>query len=598
MVHVMTNSLLESRYTYHSILSDVCKTRFNHLATRLLVSASFSLGLISAIFCQTCGSKWEYMIVIPFRALLIYLASLLVIITRKNYLHVQYFGYTSILTQFYGQLCSIKAAAYALIYFFSGLNISHVLHGCFFGITDVESSSLYKFGMWVLVPLFYAAQHAIFDMDRLSFRHGSQHQHPLRYISGKVKKSSMKCGVLSAIIFFCLPLCSIYILSSGAPSLFMNFKLTCLSFAIFSIWEFINVAFDGYLSVGCLHRGKPLSSFSSTPMEALVTGLSSPKLFTKLTAFQELSYRATSPDLELRVPLYRTRFRNTSVWPSILKECLLTVQASNASVSHFMKNVDTRQERLKRAETEKIDDVHIDPNTEVLFGNKHVISTGLSTKLPGSHGMPEGLNHRIKLQNNEVFLGQDHTPSSRPFRISPAPRNSLLTEKTALLVILNDISSYFKQLVTTFFAPGQAEDSAPQISFFDLWRISKRKQAEKLVPLPVCYAECLIALMGLLINALEEDPKGSVVSSVGEVLKLLERSVGALGAYAEWEEPSVANEASLPDAVTILYDLSINAFLEVVLRYNDLLNSVYLDEDVVKLSKWVLEIYNEKACMI
>lgn len=98
--------------------------------------------------------------------------------------------------------------------------------------------------------------------------------------------------------------------------------------------------------------------------------------------------------------------------------------------------------------------------------------------------------------------------------------------------------------------------------------------------------------MGLLINAIEEDPKGGVVSSVGEVLKCLERSVGALGRFADWHpevnRKSTDTDGESPDVISILYDLSVSAFLEIVLKYNVLLNDLYLDDDVVKLSKWVL----------
>ena len=72
-----------------------------------------------------------------------------------------------------------------------------------------------------------------------------------------------------------------------------------LSFWVMVNFQFINLAFDAHMSIGCLHKGKPISSLSKMPMETLLNGLSSKKAFTKLTAFQELCYRATSPDLSL-----------------------------------------------------------------------------------------------------------------------------------------------------------------------------------------------------------------------------------------------------------------------------------------------------------
>lgn len=108
--------------------------------------------------------------------------------------------------------------------------------------------------------------------------------------------------------------------------------------------------------------------------------------------------------------------------------------------------------------------------------------------------------------------------------------------------------------------------------------------------------------MGFLVKSHAEDQKGVVVASVGEVLKVLERSVGVLGRFADWD-PKSSLTATLfnkeveqgPDAVSVLYNLCISAFLEIVLKYNALLNEVYLDDDVLRLSRWVLDICNTES---
>lgn len=45
------------------------------------------------------------------------------------------------------------------------------------------------------------------------------------------------------------------------------------------------------------------------------------------------------------------------------------------------------------------------------------------------------------------------------------------------------------------------------------------------------------------------------------------------------------------DMISVLYQLSTSAFMEIVLEYNVALNDVYLDADVAKLANWFLEVY-------
>ncbi|SCW02770.1 LAFE_0F13894g1_1 [Lachancea fermentati] len=584
---------LSSRYSYHSIFSDVSKTRFNHLATRLLFSCALFVGLTSTILCHSCSTRWEYLLILPVKWVSVYIAFLLIIVTRKNYLHVDSLSYSSVVTQVYGQLVSIKTLVYLLIHTLSAVLTASAVRDCIFSNLDYPALAYYRFCAWFMTSLLYATQHVSFDLDKLSFIYGSQHQHPQRFISSRLQNSLAKCLMLAGVFFFLSPILFYYLTYHGFPGIVVNFKCTIVGLIIFQLWDFVNIAFNAYLSIGCLHKGKPISSLSSTPMETLVTGLSSKKVFTKLTAFQELAYRATSPDLQLRLPIYHTRYRNAQIWPSILRECLVTIQETNLNVSTFMRCLESQKENLKRAEvrgTKNISSYHQD---DELFGNKHIVSTGYRTRLPGSPPSSENLSHRITLQNNNIFAGDNKPPSYEPVSFSHISNNPILTQQTTLTTALCDVINQAKTTFNAFFFPTQNDNSSAQISLFDLWRVSKKRRAEKLIPVPVCYAECVISLMGLLIKSLDEDPKGGVVSSVGEVLKIFERSVGALGGFAEWEEPNNSQDNAVPDVVTILYDLSINAFLEVVLKYNELLNSVYLDDDVVKLSKWVLEICNE-----
>lgn len=549
----------------------------------------------------------EWLFALPLRFFVLYLCFLLVVITRKNYLHVDFKGYSNVVKLILGQIFSVSTVVYQLIYSLCCFLLSLAVSDCL-GLASMSSSyaftQSYRLHVWILIPVVYTLQHCLFDLDRLSFNFETHFQPPQQYIASRIRKILIKSGMLSIFLAILAPFALAPVCSYWSIGFKNNLKLILLSFWEVANLEFINIAFNAHMSIGCLHKGKPISSLSSTPMETLATGLNSKKQFTKLTAFQELSYRATSSDLSLRLPLYHTRHRNTHIWPIILRESLLVIQETNDTVTKYLNTLENTNKSLKKKIPTFIGD-----DNEKLFGNQAAVTTSGSSSgiasFPGSQpavSPNNGVTHRITLRDDEILL-----PKNVGKRVPIAPsgdgdllraRHSfnepIITHQTTFLTILIRVAHKVKDSINSFFFPSAvaSQENRPQLSIIETWSISKKRQAEKLVPLPVCHAECIISLMGLLINAIDEDPKGGVVSSVGEVLKTLERSVGALGKFADWNPESnkkTEEEKETPDGISILYDLSISAFLEIVLKYNVLLNDVYLDEDVVKLSKWVLD---------
>lgn len=604
---------LSSRYSYHTIFSDICKTRFNHLATRLSLTFTFFQAILIAAISGGYSSTLERFLMFPLRFLLLYLASLFIVITRKNYLHVQYRGYSNLLKSILGQIFCVRSVVFLLIHSACSFSISLALSDCLglsFGSPSHKFIQCYRLYVWVLIPMLYTLQHSFFDLDRLSFSFETHFQPPQQYIASSLKRTLAKCAILTVAVTVISPFIFVSVHSYWFIGFIAHLKLMLLSFLVFFNLEFINVAFNAHMSIGCLHKGKPISSLSSTPMETLITGLTSKKLFTKLTAFQELSYRATSSDLSLRLPIYHTRYRNTHIWPVILRECLITIQETNESVTKYLKTLENSM-KLQEGPQHRTRDLYGADNEE-LFGNQATINpTGFpsaQSRFPGSPPITSvnGVSHRITLKEGNVLLRRN--PQKQGGQTFPyngegyinalhSYDEPIITHDTTLLTLFNTIIGTLKRNLSLFFFPSaiSSQDQYQQLSIIEAWCISKRRQAEKLVPLPVCHAECIVSLMGLLINAIEEDPKGGVVSSVGEVLKCLERSVGALGRFADWnpdinKKTSDGKERDAPDVVSILYDLSVSAFLEIVLKYNVLLNDLYLDDDVVKLSRWVLDI--------
>lgn len=581
------------RYTYHHIFSDVCKTRFYHFATGLLLKTSIILGLILTIIGDWHESRLCKLVLWPLRALSLYGSALLLIITRKNYLHVDFLGYSSWITTICGQLISFKFLVYILIFILSASLISLPVKSSIFGPGELYEldSFHYNVSVFVIVPVMYATQHLLLDLDRLSFSYGTQHQQPQVYIGSRLYDSFLKSLTLAGIFLFVSP--AVFKPSMGYlfSSLAVHLKIGFVSYLMLQIWDLTNIGFNAFLSIGCLHKGKPISSLSSDPLETLITGLRSQKPFVKLTAFQELSYRAKSTDMQLRFPIYNGIQKNGFVWSCILHECFFTIEQTNNEVSEFLITLNkeitpqTQKQHLERHPS----------HTDNLFGNNHTVRTSQSAsnaRLPGTHYAEDNpsLSHKIYLQENNVFRNNDSKKGLESTKFSESYTQSVFTRQPTIFSLLSEFSLWLKNKITSiFFTLDSSEDKRKKLSLFELYSISKTRESEKLCPVPICYADAIISLMGLLVNALDEDPKGSIVSSVGETLKLLERSIGSLGSFTEWDLGQKGPKEST-DIISILYDLCINSFLEIVLKYDDLLNDVYLDEDVVKLTQWLLKL--------
>ncbi|CAI4035449.1 hypothetical protein SMKI_13G0970 [Saccharomyces mikatae IFO 1815] len=639
---------LNPRYTYHTIFSDVCKTRFNHLVTRLFFICSIIQSVGISLLALPYSPLWELALAFIPNILVLNLVSLLVIVTRKNYMHVKNFGFANSLTFILGQLLSTKFIVYQGVYSMGSFLLSLVL-GVVFGRGGSGWKPYYRLFIWFIVPTIYNLQHQVTDADKLSFNCEDFFQAPQDYVLERVKKILEKSVILAVVSMLALPVITTILFSSQTSGLFVSFtsgvvasaNLLIISYIIFITFEFINIAFDAHMSIGCLHKGKLISNLSSTPMETLLSGLSSDKPFTKLTAYQELAYRATSLDPSLRAPIYHSKFRSSSgnTWSLILKECLTTIQSNNETVVQYLRSIQDLGNFTAARHQKKMDNLDymyengkLTNANEKLFGNRPSMMTP-SKYNDSSDESPNKLrvvtddsvllNRGNKKRHSSSYLHNDLDEARQTFN------GSIFTHETTFMTAVRLMFKKMKNSVMSFIFPSYAErksfneddnyrvlpnsSNRAQISIIDIWSISKKKQAEKLVPLPICHASSVIALTGLLIRSRTEDSKGGIIASVGDILKTLERSICALGEFADWDPESMAytafqtqrtaqdrvqydskDENSIKDTtdmISVLYQLSTSAFMEIVLEYNVALNDVYLDADVAKLANWFLEVY-------
>lgn len=610
----MEAPVLNSRYSYHAIFTDICKTRFNHLVTRLFVTSSTLEILVFSVLTKGDSSLIESLFLFTPKFVVLNIASLLIIVARKNYMHVQSFGYRNDITYVLGQVFSLKSLIFLAVYTMASVLVGLVLGG---SVNISPAESIYsRLLTWCVLPFFYTVQHILFDRDRLSFSFDSQFQPPQEYITSKLGTIAVRSGILSTAFLLLHPFVFGFTSSTWCLNISTVLKLTFLSFIVFLNFEFINLGFDSHMSIGCLHKGKPISTLSSTPIETLIDGLRSKKPFTKLTAFQELSYRATAMSVSLRDPIYHTRYRNQNLWNIILKECIDVIEQSNTSVIKFLETLQNKPNKSKRPERSFTNSIN-DHSVDELFGN-----------VPESMAQPSSLNYGITSQsfresdhNNKLplkmenILIQNKRTSNKKSRINQTDDfvfdhvhrydEPIITHEPSIVKFIRGINLYIRGKLSSVFFPSGTKSKDEKLdlaSIFDVFLSSKKRQADILVPLASCNGCAVVALMGFLVKSHAEDQKGVVVASVGEVLKVLERSVGVLGRFADWD-PKSSLTATLfnkeveqgPDAVSVLYNLCISAFLEIVLKYNALLNEVYLDDDVLRLSRWVLDICNTES---
>lgn len=594
---------INSRYSYHAIFGDICKTRFNHLVTRLFMTSSVIELLFFSIITKGSKSIVELLFLFFPKLIILNLVSLSVIVVRKNYMHVHSLGYSNDITYVLGQVVSLKTIMYLATYILSSFLLNLTIGDWF--LNESHIFPLYRFLIWFLIPVIYCIQHVLFDRDRLMFTFDTQFQFPQEYILAGLPNMLARSGILSAAIVLLHPFILGPIFSTWFIGMGSMIKFFFISFITFMNFEFINLGFDSHMTIGCLHKGKPISSLSSTPIETLIDGLRSKRPFTKLTAFQELAYRSTSLNAALRTPIYQARHGNQALWNYILKDCIDVIEESNVNVTKFLESLQSNSKKVKKAQ----DHLHAAYENTLdgdLFGND------IGTTINSSHEYRHNdfdVTRRIPLKKaNDILIG-DKTAKNKSQKSVPnygsshshRYNESIITHVPAIVTFVSEALAYTRQRINSIFFPSAS--NTPNKSFaslFDIFLLSKKRQADKLVPIAACHGSAIIALMGILIRAYTEDPKGSVVASVGEVLKHLERSVGTLGKFADWDPKNKwvdaltikISEESPCDAISVLNNLSISAFLEIVLKYNVLLNDVYLDDNVVKLSKWVLDMCN------
>ncbi|KAH3687712.1 hypothetical protein WICPIJ_001296 [Wickerhamomyces pijperi] len=561
----------KSEYHYNNVFNAVCSTRFQKLA-RFIASSTWILTFILALPTDiSFVSK-----LLPLRAIPIAVGFFLLACLKKYSLHVDFLGYKTLSSQILGQLANKNFLLTLAFYWVSAFLYFFTLHGALFSdlkIKDIPLKHQYPllndqfvflYYLCFFIALIYSLQHSVLDRDRLVFRYGYFHQHPrdslIRDIPSIVSGSIIYTGistVLGSIVYLFVRhyvydilfvvLNPFYALNTNYPSLsislFFYLKLTAVGFFLVLSWEVLNAGFNAYLSIGCLHRGNTLSELSKDPLMTLLTGLRSEKPFAKLTAFQELAYISKSNDQEGREAIYNRNNRRDVVWRDILTECEKVIKQNNSNINFVLD-----QNLLMKSTS--VNPVTQTTNAEQdIFGRDYYNPTEFRDTtiraIPLSESTPS------LLDNNII---------------------SVIVENGKLLIQL--IQYYYANFL-------QSNLGVP-------FRYTALRESERICPIPVTVGNAIIAISLLSTHAYDEDKRGTISSTIGDILEILERSVITCGRFIN-NYPEYLVETQDDNIVTLLHELSINAFFEVTIKYKAVLRDLVLSPEATRLVNWTLE---------
>jgi nucleoporin NDC1 len=353
-------------------------------------------------------------------------------------------------------------------------------------------------------------------------------------------------------------------------------------------WELTNHWFNVYAQVGCLDGAKPISAYSADPLNTLVQGLRDPHPHTQFTAFQELAYIASlrAPDAtKLRAAIYNASPTFGPLWGSIFDECALVVRDTTVRVSYRLR-ADLRQLAPPQAAAPWL----LHPSGDIFAK------------------APQGASSEWRLQ-----------PRPKPRPESPLPQTKAPAALPAVAAAATAAGHYWRQMQTRLDALSAKQVLPPFAralatrwfckyrAFRDevlttsviggLFRVTVQTDCQLRVLDPVTFGNAVLAVSHLVVHAVEEDKRGTILNrEVAEVLTLLEKPIRAMKNYTQQPPASIdltpaqrQSPVANDHLVAYLHDLVISEFFEICVKYNYTLNDLLLPPRVYKLAKRVVD---------
>lgn len=471
------------------------------------------------------------------------------------------------------------------------------------------------------VALAYTFQHIVFQRNRLLFRYGVNHVKPDLVLFSKAPALVGHAVLFNSVTLISSPVVywvirlviykinwmvfAVLGLDLSVPRFHIGirtlFNVSFVSFVVFFLWEVVNHVYDTYATIGCLDGKKPISSYSEDPVSSLLLCLRDVEPETqiaRLTAFQELAYIATTNDPEgvkRRKDIYSAHSVAGFVWPAILDECALVIKETSSRVNYRSQS---DMNALRGSQPVKPEETIEENKDSFLFGNSFNASADTTQPMVDASSSPlrryeepaaksSFITRLEKHSLGKLVVAQIIVPAQKFLSgyLNPQasrPRPQTVTNKLALLQ--KYYTEYRNELL----------DSSIGVFF----RITLKKDTESRVVNPVNYGNAVIALLGILIHAVEEDRNNTVTGAhISEVLNLLERPIRACANYTDILPASIYltaeqrenEQATKHHLVALLHDLTIQEFFQLCVKYNYKLNDLLLSSRAFKLAKWVID---------
>lgn len=388
------------------------------------------------------------------------------------------------------------------------------------------------------------------------------------------------------------------------------------SFHVILSWELINHYYNVYSSIGCLDGKKSISSYSSDPLNTLISGLRDySNELTRLTAFQELAYISTTTMnddvIKLRHAIYNANSNKFGpIWSIIFEECSLIIRetclrVNYRSVSDLNRQQQHTKEQLQNSANaaavlaaRSISNVSASEKTDI-FGNSTAAATSQKTNSIGMKRYSENSPSPTTVPAKDK--PHKETPKNVLFTYVGIIRSHFNTFYTQLnkLGAKTVLPPIFKSIYTLYHTKYiQFRDEIISTPIGIVFRVSLKRDCESRIIDPITFGNAVISVSHLLIRANEEDRRGAIQNhDIADVLTLLERPIRAMNNYTELLPPSIdlsslqrkSLELSKQHLIALLHDLSIKEFFDICVKYNSKLNDLILSPRVFKLAKRVID---------
>lgn len=353
---------------------------------------------------------------------------------------------------------------------------------------------------------------------------------------------------------------------------------TFMNIIIYISLTALTYLYNAYATVGCLVVDKPISSYSETPFLTLVNGLNDLEHpLARVTAFQELLFMATTPNIKTREVLYRS-----GNWAVILDILVFILSNTAKSArSDLPKSVLNRDEKSK--------DV---ANQVSIFGNLSAYKNTFDN---------DDFNFKKDLiDDGDITVVKRGVDPSDLFQkktileVNKPNGNGAISDKVTKLINamenkLNDLVLEYQKKLVDLIKNGSASNhvkiiNSLLISIHSLFYGNAKYQAQKRLQNKYIVELSVEALAEIMIHCKGEEQRDVVFLTLTESLILLAKVYKGTSQFIKNYPNSEDND------ISELNQLTIKNFYKLVVFYNSSLNDLILPPEVFKLAKWCTDL--------